>query len=150
MSGFLLSPGITPLITDLAVLALPLGLALGYLLHPPRGFELGLAAVTLALGLVKLATDPFDLLDLPVALGGILIGGSLLAHAVDHPVLAWMPGPLWRSFGVLAVAVGAFKIATDPYDPFDVELAALVLGLGGLFASARGSFGKFRPWRVAT
>lgn len=144
MDGFRLSPGITPVLTDLAVLALPLALAVGYLAAERRGVEVALGGVTGVLGLVKLLTDWHDLLDLPVALGGLAIGGSTIATALDLRAVDRLPGPAWRAFGLLAVLVGAIKIRTDFLDPFDVELAALILALGLMVLAARGIFARFR------
>ena len=143
MSDFRLSPGITPFLTDVWVVALPLALAVGYAWGDRRGLEIALGLVTFGLGTVKLVTDYSDLLDLPVALGGIAIGLAVIVVALDRPELRWMPGLLWRALGVLAIGVGLYKVLKDFYDPFDIELAALLAGLGVWFALARGRYARF-------
>jgi|HubBroStandDraft_3_1064219.scaffolds.fasta_scaffold632718_1 hypothetical protein len=142
--GFELSPGITPVVVDLGVIALPLVIAVGYSLRPRGGFEIAIGLVTLLLGTFKLLTDWSDAYDLPLAVGGILLGFTVIGVALDRPELDWMPGAFWRIFGLLAIGVGLYKIYSDFYDPFDIELGALVAGLGAWVFLARDRFARFR------
>lgn len=136
MSGFNLSPGITPLLTDLFVVQVPIALALGYAIRTGRGFQFAFGLYAVVLGAIKLYTDYTDLLDLPVAFGGIVGGLGVLAISVRP---AWRLGRSIRRVGaVLLVLIGAIKVARDFYDPFDVLLADLILG-SGLFLWVHGS-----------
>ncbi len=149
MSDFNLSPGITPEVVGVAVIALPLALAVGYAVRPRGGVELSLGLVTMALGAFKFWTDWNDPGDVVVAVGGITVGLTVIGVALDRPELRWLPGPLWRAFGGLAVAVGLYKVGTDFLDPFDIELGALVAALGLWVLLARGPFDRFRRTTVA-
>ncbi len=126
MSGFLLSPGITPELTDIFVVELPLAVGLGYLLGRRYGFEVLFALNAVALGAVKWYTDYFDLPDVAVALAAIVGGALWLATLVER-----VPANRARrtAFSVLApifALVGAVKLL-DFYDPFDILLADAVI-----------------------
>lgn len=141
---FQLSPGITPVLVDLATIFLPIAVALGYGLRGRVGFEVSIGLVTMVLGGIKLVTDWNDALDLPLAIGGITVGLTVIASALDRRELAWMPGPVWRVFGAFAVFVGLYKVYSDFLDPFDIELGALLAGLGLWVVLARDTFARFR------
>jgi peptidoglycan/LPS O-acetylase OafA/YrhL len=130
VSHFFLSPGISPELTDIVLLLFPLALILGYLLDRDRGFPVAFAAATIALGAIKFWTDYTDLYDVPVALGGVVVGAAwmgLVLHGRD-------PGRalavLMVVIGVGAIAVGALKAYTDPLDPFDLLQAVTAAGAG--------------------
>ncbi len=133
MSGFVLSPGITPLLTDLFVVEFPILLAFGYLWKAGRGIELAIAANALAMSLIKLVTDYSDLYDDLVAGATLLSGGLLLVHAASssRPRV-----PAARALEVLiavgAIGLGLTKIRTDFYDPFDALLADLGVVSGAI------------------
>jgi hypothetical protein len=135
VTDFVLSPGITPLLTDLFVLELPLALGLAYAWRGARGFELALALNAAALGLVKLATDYGDVGDLPVAMGGLLAGALFALEPLRRP--AWTPRQAAGLLvvGVLVVLIGVAKAAHDFYDPFDLLLADLNMVLGVLLTT---------------
>ncbi len=126
MSGFLLSPGITPELTDVFVVELPIVVGLGYLFGKRTGFEIAFALNALALGVVKGVTDYLDLPDVIVAAAAIVGGALWLAVATGQ----LPPGRARRTvFPVLApifVIVGLSKL-TDFYDPFDILLADAVI-----------------------
>ena len=126
MSGFLLSPGITPELTDLFVVELPLAVGLGYLLGRRYGFELLFVLNAVALGAVKWYTDYLDLPDVAVALAAIVGGALWLASLAGRlPVNR----PRRTAFSVLApifAGIGAVKLL-DFYDPFDILLADAVI-----------------------
>ena len=130
MTGFQLSPGITPGLTGAVSILVPLALGLGALVAGRRGFAVALGVGAVALGGVKIYTDYTDPPDVLVAVAGMLAGVLWAAHEV-RPFLF---GRLWRAvggaIGALALVVGAIKLR-DFYDPFDLLLADLVL-LGGL------------------
>lgn len=129
MSGFVLSPGITPMLTDLFVLELPIALGVGFFAARGRGFEIVFAANLLLLGIIKAITDYADLPDLVVAVSGI-IGGSVWLELAVRRVPRERPyGGLLAALGPLLVVVGAIKL-TDFYDPFDLLLADAVIVAG--------------------
>lgn len=143
MEAFQLSPGITPLLTDVVLAEFVLLLAALHLWRGRDGLEAAVALNALLLGAIKLVTDYNDLLDVPVALAGI-VGG--LAYLVRLRV----PRPARRPPGaatlVLATGVGALgvlKLLLDFYDPFDLLLALLAIVLAAWwFASARRGVGS--------
>lgn len=142
MDGFQLSPGITPLLTDLAVAALPLALAGGLVLGRDRGLLMALGLVTLVLGLVKVATDWSDLWDLVVALGAVIIGTS----AIARPVLPSRPPRIVARLaavgGGIGLFLGAYKALSDFYDPFDLELALMTFAVAAILLwSLRSGWG---------
>lgn len=143
MTGFVLSPGITPLLTDLFVLELPVALGVAYAWRGARGFELALALNAVALGLVKLVTDYGDPGDVPVAIGGLVAGTLFALESLKRP--AWTR----RQASALAVVcglIGVAKAALDFYDPFDLLLSDLLMVLGVLLtAVARTARGTLRP-----
>jgi hypothetical protein len=144
VTDFQLSPGITPVVVDLAVVLLPLGVAAGYSLGGRRGVEVAIGLVTMTLGAVKLYTDWNDAYDLPLALGGLTVGWTVVGVALERREIGWMPGPVWRGFGALAIVIGLYKIWGDFYDPFDIQLGALVAGMGLWVLLANGAFSRFR------
>jgi hypothetical protein len=125
-----LSPGISPVLAVSAVVGVPLLFALGYLLGGRRGFELAVAAASIALGSVKGWTDARDLYDLPVwaaaVFGGAVLLTDLALRELGRRTARW---PLWI-VGGFAVVAGLWKLQ-DLFDPFDVILAdaAIVAGL---------------------
>ena len=72
MSGFVLSPGITPELAEAFVVELPLALALGAIGDGRRGLWTALGVNAALLGAIKLVTDYSDPLDVPVAFSGLL------------------------------------------------------------------------------
>jgi hypothetical protein len=146
VSTFLLSPGITPELTDVFVIGVPLAVGLGGLLFGRRGLEVAFGASAVALGAIKFATDLTDLGDDLVALGATL-GGLGWVFLALRP----MPrGRLFRAlvvlFGVFAVVVGLIKIRDDFYDPFDLLLAdtSIVAGVAWILYG-RGARGGPAP-----
>ena len=148
MSQFLLSPGITPELTDLMVFLFPLSVTVGYLLHRTRGFPAAFAANALLLGALKLYTDYNDPYDVPVALAGLLAGLIWLGllRRAKPPGLAL--GSLLVALGVIFVALGIFKASTDPLDPFDLLQSMTAVG-AGLALAVEGSLRR-QPLRGVT
>jgi hypothetical protein len=151
VSVFQLSPGITPELTDIFVIELPLALALGYLLDRRTGFELAFALNAVALGVIKFVTDFSDPWDDLVSLGAVLGGG--LWMGITH---GWTNHH--RALRIVAVAVGVFALVVglikldDFYDPFDLLLADSVIASGiALLAYRNGYPGRtVGPARPAT
>lgn len=138
MSGFLLSPGITPELTDIFVTELPIALGLGYLLGRRVGFEFAFALNALVLGIIKLVTDYSDLEDDAVSLAAIL--GGIFWMASSRGLLDERRGlrGLVSVLGLLFVLIGLLKLQ-DFYDPFDLLLADLVIVSGiALWVFRRG------------
>jgi hypothetical protein len=138
MSVFLLSPGITPELTDVFVIELPLALAVGYLFGRRTGFEVAFALNALALGVVKLVTDFPDVWDDLVSFSALFGGGLWLVttlRMVDgRSSLRWVSA----AAGLFFVLVGLAKL-TDFYDPFDLLLADAVIVSGiALWVYRRG------------
>lgn len=141
MSNFLLSPGITPALADLFVIAVPLAAGFGYLLWQRRGLEGAFALAALVLGGIKLYTDFPDLPDDVVAgsaiLGGVL-WGLLSTGAFRVGRGRWIPVAV---LGGLIFIVGLIKLR-DFYDPFDLLLADTTILAGvaiWLYARRGGS-----------
>ena len=135
MTDFVLSPGITPLLTDLFVLELPLALGVAYAWRGGRGFELAIALNAIALGLVKLVTDYGDVGDLPVAVGGLIAGALFALEPLKRPDWTRRQSTGLIAVGVVVGLIGIAKAARDFYDPFDLLLADLLMVLGLLLAS---------------
>ncbi|MCI4350580.1 MAG: hypothetical protein L3K15_03595 [Thermoplasmata archaeon] len=130
MDGFRLSPGITPFLTDLFVVELPIAVALGFLLGRSRGVFGTLGANALALGAIKVVTDYPDLPDDVVAFAALVAGGFFLLLGLRASARVHRPTPVVAFGGVLLVAIGVLKIYSDFYDPFDVLLADLTFVAG--------------------
>lgn len=142
MSSFLLSPGITPELTDVFVIELPLALAAGYLFGRRGGFEYALAANALVLGLIKVVTDFADPWDDAVSLAALL-GGALWILTIGgrRSDRTRLRGSIALA-GLAFVALGILKIVTDFYDPFDILLADTAIAAGGaLWVYRRGDPG---------
>ncbi len=130
MSGFLLSPGITPELTDVFVIELPIVLGAGYLFGGRRGFELAFAANAIVLAIVKLVTDYFDPWDDAVALSALVGGGLWVLVRESGGVRGRTSWTVIGLAGLVAILFGLVKL-TDFYDPFDLLLAdaAVVCGI---------------------
>ena len=145
MSDFVLSPGITPLITEVAILGFVLSYGVASAIHF-RNWRISpslmvLAIDTLAIGTFKIYTDYFDFWDLLL---------SLVIMTESLAVLGFrLKGPLNRSLSSIGAAIGIIgvlfsvdKIVFDFYDPFDLLLACL----GAVCAAA--IFQSMRPSRT--
>ena len=130
MSGFLLSPGITPELTDVFVLELPIVLGAAYLLGGRRGFELAFAANAIVLAIVKLVTDYSDPWDDAVALSALFGGGLWIRVREGGGVSGVAARTVLGLIGIVSFLFGLVKL-TDFYDPFDLLLAdaAIVCGI---------------------
>ncbi len=132
VTGFELSPGITPALVGAVAVELPLSLCLGYLFFRERGFELALGVNGIVLGTLKVLTDYRDLYDTTIALFA-LVGGSTLVAQVAYP-RGRAPAFFLLFLGVYGIPFGVTKLLGDFFDPFDLVVAdlAVVLGLWGL------------------
>jgi hypothetical protein len=139
VSGFLLSPGITPELTDLFVVELPIAIAAGFFLARARGFGWAFGLNALALGAIKLITDYGDPGDDIVAAAAVIAGLLFLGQAVSSGWLVRVPKVALSVGGGLLLAVGAIKISADFYDPFDLLLADMAVA-GGIAAWALTPF----------
>ena len=128
MTGFELSPGITPALVGAVSVELPLALGLGYLLFRGRGFEYALGLNGIVLGSLKVLTDYRDLYDTTIALLA-LVGGLTLVARVALP-RGRAPAFFLLFLGVYAIPFGATKLLGDFYDPFDLVVADLAVVLG--------------------
>jgi hypothetical protein len=132
MSSFRLSPGITPELTDLFVVVVPLAVGFGYLLWRRRGFELAFALSAIVLGGIKLYTDSPDLPDDVVA-GSAILAGVLWA------LLATGAFRIRRGSWIPVAVLGGFVKLRDFYDPFDLLLADCIMVAGlAIVLYARG------------
>jgi hypothetical protein len=128
MSGFVLSPGITPALISAISIEIPLVLGLGYAFYRNRGFEVAVVLNALALSAIKVYTDYLDFYDMLVAAAGLL-SGFALGGTLARPG-ASLTRPLRGLLDVVAgysILLGALKIVTDPYDPFDTFLGAFAV-----------------------
>lgn len=129
MTGFLLSPGITPQLTDLFVLEFPLAVGFAYFLRGRQGFELAVGLNALVLAVIKLVTDISDPEDVAVALG-VLAGGLGVLYPLLAPRLAPLPFRVTVPLGAVVGALGCLKALGDFYDPFDLLMADLGIVTG--------------------
>jgi len=126
---FQLSPGITPELTDIFVIELPLALAVGYLFGRRVGFEFAFALNALALGVVKLITDYADPWDDLVSMAALLGGGFWIPTALGSLNRSRFWGRTLAVAGLIFVLIGIIKLR-DFYDPFDLLLADCVIVAG--------------------
>jgi hypothetical protein len=131
VTGFVLSPGITPALVSAFAIELPLVFGLAYVVFRNRGLEFAIALNALALGVIKVVTDYADPYDMLVAAGTLLAGGAMFGVALRpaSPPYRLAPAAL-LIVGFYGIAVGAFKILTDPLDPFDSFLSASAIIAG--------------------
>jgi len=128
MTGFDLSPGITPALVGAVAVELPLALALGHLLLRERGFAIALGMNGVVLGAIKVLTDYRDLYDTTLALLALAGGLALVAWTGDR---RWrVPGVVLLFLGVYGSSFGITKLIGDFYDPFDLMVADLAISLG--------------------
>jgi hypothetical protein len=132
MDAFHLSPGITPLLTDVALLIVLVPLGLGFALGGRRGFLVGFVLGSVVVSVIKLVTDwpdPWDDLVALAALGAALTWGAGELYPSSPRQPSW---PLTVAVGLSASALGLVKVVTDFLDPFDllVALAAVTAGVG--------------------
>ena len=147
-----MSPGITPELVGLFVVELPILVGLAYAMGGRKGVELAFALNAVALGLVKLATDLSDLLDLPVALAGLAGGAAILRAHYDASWMWLPPVLLWKILGAAVLLVGAYKILRDFYDPFDLLLGdvCVVAGAWLLLGTVSRPGSRPRPGTLGT
>jgi hypothetical protein len=119
--GFLLSPGITPFITDASLVLYVLGPAIGAIVGGRRGLIASFAAVSVLVSIIKLVTDWSDLWDDVVSVAR----ADARAQAGEPPRASFL------MLGAAAVALGFVKVISDFYDPFDmlVAFSAIIAGL---------------------
>ncbi len=141
VSGFVLSPGITPAVISALSIELPLVLGLGYVFFRTRGLELGIAVNAVLLAVIKGYTDYTDLPDMLVAVGALAAGVAVAWGTVAPPgIPSRAEAMVLSAVGTYAVLLGTIKIVTDPYDPFDTFLGAMAVVAGALllrWASSR-------------
>jgi hypothetical protein len=131
VTGFVLSPGITPALVSAFSIEIPLAMGLAYVFFRNRGLEFAFVLNALALGVIKVYTDHADPYDMLVAAGTLLTGVGMLGLAVE-PALrptGWARASV-PALGIYGIAVGAAKILTDPLDPFDSFLSASAIIAG--------------------
>lgn len=139
MSGFVLSPGITPALVELFAIELPIAVGLGLVLGEARGARWALTANLAVLGAVKIATDLSDLLDVIPAVAAI-VGAGLWNLTDRFAGLGGTGRGGLAAVGILFVGLGGLKLYLDPFDPFDVFWAGLlaVSGVAVLVGLRRG------------
>ena len=123
LDAFSLSPGITPTLTDVFVVELPILLGILYVVAGRRGVEAGFALNAIVLGAIKLFTDFADPWDDAVAIAGIVGGLVVLVPALSAARRSPRGSNGLRAVGMVVLFLGALKIALDFFDPFDVLLA---------------------------
>lgn len=132
MTGFILSPGITPALVSAVSIELPLAYGLGYVLFRTRGLDLAIVLNALLLGAIKIYTDYPDPYDMLVTAGTLASGLAMWGLTRGR---AWVPSRKERTVlaavAWYAIAAGVLKIVTDPYDPFDTFLSASAIIAGG-------------------
>lgn len=130
LDAFSLSPGITPTLTDIFVVELPILLGILYVAAGRRGVEAGFALNAIVLGAIKVYTDLADPWDDAVAIAA-LVGGLIVllpALSAARRRARGSNGP--RAVGMVVLFLGVLKIALDFFDPFDVLLADVCVVTG--------------------
>jgi hypothetical protein len=155
VTGFALSPGITPALTDVFVVELPILLGVGYFLGRRRGFEVVFALNAIALGAVKLYTDWADPPDVVISVAAVASGAGWLLALANVGAGGVRPRgafPGAGAIGVFGLAAGAWKAWHDFYDPFDLLLAdaALISGLALIAYALRRVWPALRWLKPAT
>ena len=130
MDHFVLSPGITPFVTDVTLLAFAGLLGLGYLLRGGLGVLGGIAVDAIAMAVYKLATDLPDPYDDLVSLAALLLGAVLVTALLRGR----LPGSshAWTAIGIVGALLAVSKVLSDFYDPWDL-LLAIDLGLLAMY-----------------
>ncbi|MCI4347809.1 MAG: hypothetical protein L3J97_04225 [Thermoplasmata archaeon] len=133
MTGFLLSPGITPALVSACSVELPLTLGLAYVLYRGRGLEVAIGLNAVAFAAIKIYTDFSDVFDLVIAVV-VLFAGVVWLVLSRSPTRS--PSGLIRGvsflLAALALPLGALKVISDFYDPFDTFVACLGIVAGAL------------------
>ena len=133
MTGFELSPGITPTLVSIFSIELPLAFGLGYVLFRDRGLEAAIALNAVVLAAIKVYTDYSDFYDMLVAAAalaaGLAMGGLLVAPDRNPSRGARL---VVLVVAVYAIPLGTIKILTDVYDPFDTFLGASAVIAGAI------------------
>ena len=128
MAGFNLSPGITPFITNVALIVVVVSLGFAAVLSRKSSFAIYwvLGIDTFAVSLIKVYTDFFDFWDLVLALFAVF--ESVLLFLACFRRSSFL-GLGVRAFSVvlalLSISFSILKIAFDFYDPFDALLSCL-------------------------
>jgi len=127
MSGFNLSPGITPFITDIAILCFVISFGLAAFLSRRSGVRpslliLGIDSVLVSV--FKLYTDYTDFWDALLAVI-ILIEAIFVIQSGSRKLTlqSGLTTKLGLVFGILGIVLSADKILSDFYDPFDLLLS---------------------------
>ena len=153
MDGFILSPGITPELTGIFAIELPLALGLGALVDRQRGVYVAAAANGVILAGIKIWTDWADAFDLLLSVAALAASVLWSVRVLENSLrLRWPRTTVWPALvGVVAVVLSVFKLVTDLFDPFDLFLAdiALVAGLALAIPRRNDSSSGPRP-RIAT
>ncbi|MHB1869141.1 MAG: hypothetical protein ACYCPP_09385, partial [Nitrososphaerales archaeon] len=127
MSGFNLSPGITPFIADIAILGLVLSFGLAAFLSRRSGLRPALLVLgidSVLVSVFKLYTDYADFWDALLAM--IILIEALFVIQLGSRKSKLQSGltrKLALVFGILGLVLSADKILSDFYDPFDLLLS---------------------------
>jgi len=127
MSGFNLSPGITPFITDIAILGFVVSFGLAAFLSRRSGLRpslliLGIDSVLVSV--FKLYTDYADFWDALLAVIILIEALFVIQSGSRKPKLrSGFTRKLALVFGIVGLVLSADKILSDFYDPFDLLLS---------------------------
>jgi hypothetical protein len=133
MQNFVTSPGITPLVTDLTILGFVLSLMLAIMVRSTdqaHAIYYVLGMDTVAISLIKIITDYYDLGDLILSCGALAAGLSVVLLKLNKS-RRQLSLPL-TILGIFAAALGTIKVLRDFYDPFDLVLACCTILVGAL------------------
>ena len=127
MSDFNLSPGITPFITDVAILGFVLSFGLAAFLSRKSGLRpalLVLGVDSVLVSVFKLYTDYTDFWDALLAVIILIEALFVIQLGASKPNLQWgLTRNLALVIGILGLVLSADKIVSDFYDPFDLLLS---------------------------
>ena len=126
MTGFSLSPGITPLITEVAIICFALSLGLSAIFSRARftTFYLAIGLNALTLSLLKIYTDYFDFWDaflgLMIAVESVVLMAMQLRESNVRRRYEWV---MAITLVLVVLSLSTYKILSDFYDPNDVLLS---------------------------
>jgi hypothetical protein len=142
MSGFNLSPGITPLITDVAFAGFALSFGICFALFQkshPRAIFIALGIDSIALSVFKIYTDYLDFWDVVLSVF-ILTEGlmTLSVPALENRSILLRLG-IYVVVG-LGIAFSLYKVLSDFYDPYDLLLSCCGIVCGIAIAKATSTW----------
>jgi hypothetical protein len=138
MSGFNLSPGITPLITDIAVAGFALSFGVAFVLSRKDHYNPALIALginSIALSVFKIYTDYLDFWDVVLSIF-ILVEGFIALRASYFNNRSIPIRLVIYVIAGLVISFSLYKVISDFYDPYDLLQACCGIVGGALISKS--------------